>query len=280
MLKALFNRRRGHGISILVPFLCPDETNQRAKNWAWLKKYWAAQLPGAEIIMGEDRVAMNDPSIPFSKSAAVNDAASKAKGDVFVVVDADGYVPPEALLHCADKIREAKKKQRKLWFVPYREFYRLTEKAATRVLESDPKKPHQFAKLEAGDIQNTQGSQHGHWYGAMVQIMPREAFEAVGGWDERFRGWGGEDHSAVQAMDTLYGRHKTAPFRVLHLWHPMLSTTQSAAWVEWKNRVWANQEKAGTNTKLAGRYYSAFGDAKRMRKLLDEGLKSGGEKRG
>ena len=69
--------KKGHGVSILVPFHCPNSREQRAKNWQWLKKYWKAQLPGAEIIMGEDKVSKKKPSIPFSKSMAVNDAASK-----------------------------------------------------------------------------------------------------------------------------------------------------------------------------------------------------------
>jgi len=56
--------------------------------------------------------------------------------------------------------------------------------------------------------------------------------------DCRFRGWGGEDHSAMRALDTLDWRHTTHPTQVLHLWHPMLSRHGSASWVEWKDRLW------------------------------------------
>src|SRR5271167_1900757 len=118
--------RRGNGISIIIPFRCTDPTNPRVRNVEWMKRYWAKQLPGAEIIMGEDP----HTDFPFSKSVAVNDAASRASGDVFVIVDADGYIGADAVMHCVKEIRSARRKGKKLWFVPYRQFYRLTEEAS------------------------------------------------------------------------------------------------------------------------------------------------------
>jgi hypothetical protein len=260
----------GRGISILVPFHCPDENNRRSVNWRWLKKYWECHLPGAEIVVGDDSFA--GPDVPFSKSAAVNDAASRATGDIFVIVDADGYIDIDSVIHCAKSIREAKKKGQRLWYVPYRQFYRLTDEASQKVLNSDPRNPYGFSTPpNPKDVQDTSGSQLGHWYGAMIQIMSSEAFWEVGGWDERFRGWGGEDHAAMRATDTLYWRHKTMPVQVLHLWHPMISPDGTSNWVHWHERVWANQTESGANDKLSGRYYGAYGDVKRMRALVDEG---------
>jgi len=268
----LMFRRKGHGVSILVPFHCPDEHNQRAKNWRWLKRYWECQLPGAEIVVGRDRISELDSRLPFSKSSAVNDAASRASGDVFVIVDADGYIPADSVMDCVEQIRKARKKGHRLWFVPYRHFYRLTKEASQLILQSQPCDPYQFSCPPPPDcILDTSGSQLGHWYGAGIQIMPREAFEEVGGWDPRFRGWGGEDHAAMRAVDTLYWRHKTLPGQLLHIWHPMLRPQGTDDWVHWRERVWANQTSSGANDELAGKYYGATGDAKRMRKLVEAG---------
>jgi len=275
LFKSIFRRKSGYGISILVPFRCPDETNQRAIIWKWVRQYWEHHLPDAEIVMGVDPVSEADPSIPFSKSAAINAAAAIAKGDVFVIVDADGIIEIPSVILCAENIRKARRKHHKLWYIPYRHFFRLNQKAAQIVLASSPTDPYQFGKPpDPSFIQNTQGSQYGHWFGAMIQIMPREAFFEVGGWDPRFRGWGGEDSSALRAMDTLYSPHKTVSAQVLHIWHPMLSTEGARAWVEWKERVWAGQTTHSDNSKLSGEYYAANGNYGRMRKLLDEGLKS------
>lgn len=272
-LMSWFKYREGRGISILVPFHCSPDQHQRNENWNWLMKHWACELPHAQIVIGHDPASIQDPSVPFSKSAAINDAASRARGDIFVILDADGLIDTRSILHCAEKIREAQDKGRRLWYVPYRQFYRLTEKASRRVLQSPPCDAYEFpVPPPPCDILNTSGSQHGHWYGAGIQIMSRCAFYEVGGWDERFRGWGGEDHAAMRAMDTLYWRHKTLPGQFLHIWHPMFSPTETASWIDWTNRVWENQTTAGANDKLSGRYYGAYGDAKRMRKLINESL--------
>jgi hypothetical protein len=104
--------------------------------------------------------------------------------------------------------------------------------------------------------------------------MPREAFDALGGgWDERFRGWGGEDHSAMRSVDTLYGPHKTLPGQVLHLWHPVMSKDGIKNWVEYKERIWDEQPLAESNGHLAYRYSVASGDVKRIKALLEEGRK-------
>ena len=276
VLSFLFRKAKGHGISLLVPFHCPDQGSHRAKSWRWLEQYWKEQLPGAEIIIGEDPTVWLHPKTPFSKSIAVNDAASKAKGDIFCIVDADGYISADAILHCAMEIREARKQKRKLWFIPYRHFFRLTEEASQLILQSDPSNPYVFSMPPPPEaLQRTTGAQQGHWFGAGIQIMPREAFEEVGGWDPRFRGWGGEDHAAMRAMDTLYWRHQTLHQQFLHIWHPMLSPTGAGVWVDWKQRMWENQENAGANDGLSGRYYHAQNDPILMRKLVNEGIEYG-----
>lgn len=274
LLKKLHRKltRRGRGISILVPFHCSDENNQRAENWRWLRKYWKCHLPGAQIVEGEDWHAFLHDA-PFSKSAAVNNAAKKATGDIFVIVDADGYIEADAVLEAAKRIREARKRGHRLWFVPYRWFYRLTEECSRKLLDSSPCHPLKFSTPPHKHcIQSTEGSQHGHWYGAGIQIVPREAFDEVGGWDERFRGWGGEDHAAMRATDTLYWRHKTLPVQFLHVWHPMISPEgTSNELLSWRVRVWEGQTASGANDVLSGKYYGAQGDPERMRKLVDEG---------
>ncbi len=276
------NRRRrflrGHGISIIIPFRRSKKHVRQHENFQWIKKYWKCQLPGAQIIRGRDK----SWRLPFSKSAAVNAATAKATGDIFVIADVDCYIDADVVLFCAEEIRRARRRRQRLWYVPYRKFFRLTDAASRRVLNSDPCCPYQFpTPPHQCDEDSTgyghhnrhhrwSGSRRGHWYGAMIQIMPREAFYYVGGWDCRFRGWGGEDHSAMRAMDMLYWRHKTTPNQVLHLWHPMLSQSGVSSFVEWKDRLWDNQTKAGSNGRLAGRYSAAFGDVKKMRALVDE----------
>jgi GT2 family glycosyltransferase len=195
-----------------------------------------------------------------------------ATGDIFVIVDADGFVDAKSVLLCAEKIRRARERGHRLWYVPYRQFYRLSKNASRRLLKSIPCHPLAFpTPPNSCDILNNSGSQHGHWFGAGIQILPREAFDKVGGWDERFRGWGGEDHAATRATDTLYWPHKTLPGQFLHIWHPMFSSTAVKEWVDWNERVWAGQVLSGANDELSRKYYGANGHPERMRKLVQEG---------
>lgn len=284
--------KKGYGLSIIIPFRRSKKHPRQNENFRWVKKYWKCQLPGAQIIVGKD-VSCWSRRTPFSKSLAINTAVRKARGDIFVITDADCYIDADVVLFCSEEIRRARRRRLCLWFVPYRKFFRLTDEASRRVLKSDPCCPYQFPSPPHECDEDSTGmdkhhahhhrhhhhhhqchwsgsTRRGHWYGAMIQIMPREAFKQVGGWDVRFKGWGGEDHSAMRAMDTLYCRHKTTPNQVLHLWHPMMGKCGLVKWIDWKYRLWDNQEKAGNNGNLAGRYSRAFGDVKKMRALVDE----------
>lgn len=262
-------RVKGHGITLIVPLHLDDLKGARADNWRWLKKHWKHHLPGAEIIIGEDREAAYN-STPFSKSVAVNNAYRKANGDVIVIIDADVYIEPDSIVYCAKEIRSAIKRGKRLWFMPYRKLFRLTKEVSNRILRSDPKNPFKPSLLPTHytnheSFKGTPVSRIGHWYGAMIQIMPREAFDEVGGWDTRFKGWGGEDHAAMVAMDTLYYPHKTLPSGILHLWHPVKIATDDPSG---KRRLWANQETS--NNALSGRYFWSRGFPRRMRRLVDE----------
>lgn len=252
------HHRREERISLLVPFRSDD--GERDLVWRWLRRYWVWEMPSAEIVMGTDNGQI------FSKSAAVNDAAKRANGDIFAILDADAYLYGHQIETAARHIREAKLEGRNLWYIPYRRLWRLTRRASLAVRESDPRFP---ARIPVPPppylVEGAHGSAHGHWFGAMCQVMPREAFWTVNGMDERFRGWGGEDSSLVRAVDTMWGRHKTIPGAVFHLWHARQGTDHF--------RQWAGQpEGEQANSTLSSRYGEAYGDRARMRALIAESM--------
>jgi glycosyltransferase involved in cell wall biosynthesis len=253
-------QRLGEGISLLVPYRA--DTIHRDKIWRWLREYWEHELPYAEIVIGQNL------DVPFSKTSAVNDARSRAHGDVVAILDADCYLPGWIVVRCANSIRLARKNDHRMWFVPYRHFYRLTEFVTRLVLQSDPREPFIVPDPPPPEFVEPDytGSSVGHWYGALIQIMPVEAFDLVGGMDTRFAGWGGEDASFMMALDTLYVPHRTTRNGVCHLWHPKLG-------FDYDTRRWAGQDisDVGRNNHLATLYQQARGRVDRMRKLVDGG---------
>jgi hypothetical protein len=243
-------------ITLLVPFRADNP--YRAKVWQWLMRYWEHELPEAELIV------CTDDRRPFCKTGALNRGFEKTKGDIIVLLDADCYIRGQVIRDCAGKIRSSRRRGIPLWYVPYRRFYRLSETAGKRLMASDPADPVRFPDPPAyDDVEQPEIAATGHWWGALIQIMPREAFAKVGGMDERFRGWGGEDVSFMIAVDTLYGKHKTSNNPVCHVWHPTIIDTTKGF-----SRLWEYQQSAGSNDYLAKQYRVARGDAEAMRRVV------------
>ena len=245
-------------ISILIPFSTNDPV--RKKNFQWLLSYWKHELPDAQIIIGQSK------SPVFSKCEALNDAFSRSSGKILAILDADAYLDGSVLENCADSILE--NMDIKLWYIPYRNLYRLTPEATNRVIWSDPKKPFRYGpNINPSNILNQgDAGKYGNRYGAMLMMFPREAITAIGGvFDEHFVGWGGEDAAIVKAIDTMYGKHKTVDAVISHLYHPFIGETHL-------QRTWVGQEKANMNGNRTMRYYAANMDPKKMKVLIDEAV--------
>lgn len=53
-----------------------------------------------------------------------------------------------------------------------------------------------------------------------INVVSRAMWDDVGGFDERFIGWGHEDRAFVHAVETLWGPRVRVPGHMLNLWHP------------------------------------------------------------
>lgn len=244
-------------ISLLIPFSSKDPVRRR--NFKWLLKYWKHELPYAEIIIGKSRSKI------FCKGEALNNAVRKSNGQVLVILDADAYLPGNIINRCADRILEEKENGHNLWYVPYRNLYRLKEWITGLIIASDPNDPLRLSSPPPSDQVEDNGdkAKYGHRYGAMIMIFPREAYDRIGCFDERFKGWGGEDIALLRTLDTLYSKHKTTRNDILHLWHPFIGNN-------YKNRRWEGQQQGSVNSNLANRYNKATRDPIAMRNLIAE----------
>ena len=259
LLRLVYERRFSHRpkVSLLIPF--STKSKKREEDFRWLLKYWKHELPHAEIVVGRSNSEI------FCKGEALNDAAQRAKGKILVILDADTYMYGSIIEYCADRILEEMDSH--LWYVPYRHLYRLNRKISKKIIESDPKNPLRLPSPPPPEYVVGDGLQstYGHRYGAMIMIFPREALDAIGGYfDERFKGWGGEDIALLRALDTLYGKHKTTDNDVLHLWHPVIGDS-------YKTRVWKGQDKGRANQKLSNAYNKATRNPSQMRELVAGG---------
>jgi N-terminal domain of galactosyltransferase len=252
-----FNKKHQPKISLLIPFSSKNPI--RKKVFKWLLKYWKHELPDAEIIIGRSKSKI------FCKGEALNDAFERSNGKVLVIIDSDAYMSGDVIEYCADRILE--ELENHLWYVPYRRLFRLTKCATSLIINSDPKDPYKLPDPLPDDYIENQGDRqkYGHRYGAMIMIFPREALDAIGCFDERFVGWGGEDVALLRALDTLYGKHKTTNNDIYHLWHPFIGDTQ-------KVRMWDGQKTANVNSNLANQYNRATRHPSKMKKIIEESI--------
>lgn len=232
-------------LSFLIPFRDADGT--RAEPLAWVLERWQAFYPEAEFVIEPD-----DGLDPFCKSMAVNRAAAKAKGDVFAILDADTWVDPKWVDEGMDIIERTGK-----WVIPARRSFRLTRSFSQQVMAVKP--TEDLPRV----VNNRRAVEQSGLVAGFLHLVPRQAYEAVGGMDERFRGWGGEDTSFTRALDVVHGKHVQLHGIVISLWHERPRVD---------GRIWLGQtaEHNVKRRELGHRYTMAGFRKERMLSLLQE----------
>lgn len=221
--------------SLLIPH---DPGNaHRDRVFAWLYARWEHYLPQAEILvegLGQQ-----------SRAANLNAAADRATTDVFVCIDADGTTGIRHLRAAVDYARANPV------VVKFASCLVLTEAGTEEILQRPPDRKLVVDPVWVDNIIRP--------LSGLIHICSREVFERVGRWDERFRGWGGEDNAFNLAAQTLAGI-EVVEFPAYHLWHPR------------------NYEPGGehdrksptlqANRRRVAQYNAAAGDPEAMRKLV------------
>jgi hypothetical protein len=189
-------------ISVLFPYRGDDGPRDRI--FGWVLRWWNANFPEAEICVGRN---FDDP---FNRGKARNDAFGQSHGQVVVVADADTVPTGEGVRAAIADVIEAR-----CWSIPYAEnrYYNLTEQATADVLSWTTRNAIPEPDEHLWDHKITS------WAGCLV--IPREAWERVGGYDERFVGWGYEDNAFRVKLDRLWGPHRREDSYCCHLWHPV-----------------------------------------------------------
>jgi hypothetical protein len=164
-----------------------------------------------------------DPALPYSRSWAFNAGARHARAPVLVLHDNDMLVPRDYATQALKRVREGWEVLNLKRFVFY-----LSQRHTQAVLS-------QQASLTASApesiVQNLEGG------GSMV--ITREAFDAIGGFDEGFVGWGGEDVEFWERAQT----RRVWPYAhlpIVHLWHaaqPGKHAADNAALARYRERA-------------------------------------------
>ena len=191
-------------VSVLVPYR--TDHDYREKSWKWVSERWKKHFPEFEIILG-------DVPGPFSRTSAINDAAKKAQGEIFIIADCDTtFDSPFWLSQSIDNLDT--------WALA-RTYEKLSSNFTSSLLtyETSLDKPRETEY-------NTDFS----WSG--IVVVKKEDFLSVGGFDERFTKWGEEDICFGLLMNEVSGIVTRCPGYVCHLWHPQ-SNAETFGHSEW-----------------------------------------------
>jgi hypothetical protein len=237
-------------ISLLVPYRS-DDGGARDTNWEWLAKYWANEMPEAEVVTGDDG------SVPFNRAASINVAARKASGDVFVNIDADYWCHPQGIRDAASLVQD----KYRAWALPYTRLCRLKRTVSASILAQAPSVAALPGSLRGGQYYHV-----GELPYCSAAIYSREAWNALGGMPECFKGWGGEDRAWACVLCTLWGLMYRLPGIMYHLWHPMLTP---AGWAEVPAYPARHEGQTEFFEPLRKQFIAAEGKPSEMRALLN-----------
>lgn len=197
-------------VAVLVPRRS-DGGGIRDQTWTWLAARWAAERPGYRIVEGHD-----DDDGPFNRSRALNRAARQAAdADVLVVADGDSFTEGSQLADAVDRAVATGQ----ITFA-YDRFCYLSRAGSVKIMGGFRGMWEPFVEFT---MTGTCSS---------AVVTTRALWDQVGGFDETFVGWGGEDVAFSLACQTFGGGLQRIPGPVWHLWHPPAPHTHDHIWPE------------------------------------------------
>lgn len=185
-------------VAVLVPRRAGIEDRDRL--WSFARAWWEHDHPDWRIVEGHHNVG------PFNRGAALNTAARNAGAwDVAVIIDSDVLIDPQ----------------------PVRSAVELAAQSNRMVLGF-----HDRVHLSPHGTEKVLNGFRGNWENrGMVKrrfrdscsscvVVNRALWDRVGGFDERFDGWGWEDVAFRVACETLGdGDMIKMAGTLYHLWH-------------------------------------------------------------
>lgn len=187
---------------ILVPRR--DDNGHRDRLWRWVRAWWERELPELPVFEGHHTA---DEGL-FNRSAAVNRAAAAATAsgpwDVAVIIDSDVIADPATIRAAIARAADAGDRL----VLPFTRRHNLNHHGTDYIMAGD-----------RGSWRRYIGRTYTQMVSSVVMV-PRALWDKVGGFDEKFSGWGFEDNAFVAACETFGGPLERLEGECWHLWHP------------------------------------------------------------
>lgn len=230
-------------LSIVVAFKNDGEFRNEHLNWT-VSRY-KLMFPDAEIIISEDTTSKDGTWNDFCKSKYINLGVARAKNNNILITDVDIVLDKNAIL-------EGIKKLGNCCILPYNQLVKLNYGTSNRVLSENPTENLPNVNiLKQQPIKVSKNKAQG------IHLIRKSDFIRVGGYDERFIGWGSEDSAFQMACRTFLEKDiYQLNYNAYHFKHPIV-----------KNRLKDRDERIG---ELLQQYKNALNNKDEMQKIIAE----------
>jgi hypothetical protein len=216
-------------ITVIIPFF--DKDSYRRRNLAAVVDNFMFNYPDFEIIIAEqlsDSTYIKSVLIPihpllkhvqikvgsdrFNKSYVINQTIRNyATYDIIMMSDADCIIPKiENSVFITELIKHSV-------YFPFSRVNFLNEAHTRRYIKGNP-------LIQSAHKQDLFINR----YTGLINVFNKTTFDVVGGFDEEFEGWGGEDDAFVDKCNRLVSPIKrcTGDVELLHLYHPKTNNVE------------------------------------------------------
>ena len=152
---------------------------------------------------------------PFNRSASRNLGADMTDAEVLIFCDADAVLPMESVAWAVEAARTAPGLVK-----PFSRAGFLTAEASRMYLDGGPL-VEEFLSPAVDE------------FSGLAWVVRRELLDKMGGFDEGFVGYGGEDDAFLHLCDTLLGETWWAAGTACSLWHPNERVTSQENLERW-----------------------------------------------
>lgn len=198
----------------------------RERLFDWVLATW--QATGLEVCVGVD-----DPGGPINVSRALNRARAATTADVLVVASAD-HIPDPVAVDNAARAATAHG-----WAPLFTSTAGISRAATLDLIEDRPVDVNRHITAQAEVC-------------TALLAVRADVWDSVGGYDERFHGWGCEDVAFRAVLETLHPDPPVLPRRrTIALWHEA-----------------APRDRFEANCELLAPYIASAGDPAAMRAVL------------
>ncbi len=225
--------------------------------WRFLKPHW--EKHGWQVFEGHD----DTPGRPFNLSKARNNAARAAGDwDVAILIDADVYVPNHQLHRAVILAHDSNQ-----CAFPHTQWYGTSEAGREAILNGDVPfdwRVWDTAVTPSGEPVIAIREPLSH---SACMVVPRPLWDTVGGYDERFEGWGGEDWGFFEMVFACGGRGGGVQRLNEPIWHFHHEVTEESRLAS----LHQENDNLAANHALGRRYLDCRRDPARLLRLRFEG---------